>query len=149
MLVSRLRLWKGEVDLSTQYYRDLMLILSYHVIGAINVLFALQNRQVCVGKNQWGIRLLALIAKTARLRVSQHVADMRSTRSSNLREHNQEYHDGKEPTYKYEVVKRFRGDPLGRQLDEAIRIDTHVGISLNDKGEWVRPAGVRIHVEKR
>lgn len=88
-------------------------------------------------------------AKTARLRVSQHVADMRSTRSSNLREHNQEYHDGQEPTYKYEVVKRFRGDPLGRQLDEAIRIDTHAGISLNDKGEWVRPAGVRIHVEKR
>ena len=88
-------------------------------------------------------------AKTARLRVSQHVADMRSTRSSTLPEHNQEYHDGQEPTYKYEVVKRFRGDPLGRQLDEAIRIDTHAGISLNDKGEWVRPAGVRIHVEKR
>ena len=53
-------------------------------------------------------------AKTARLRVSQHVADMRSTRSSNLREHNQEYHNGLEPCYKFEVVRKFRGDPLGR-----------------------------------
>ena len=88
-------------------------------------------------------------AKTARLRVSQHVADMRSTRSSNLREHNQEYHNGLEPCYKFEVVRKFRGDPLGRQLDEAIRIDMHEGVSLNDKGEWVRPAGVRIRVERR
>ena len=88
-------------------------------------------------------------AKTARFRVSQHVADMRSTRSSNLREHNQEYHNGLEPCYKFEVVRKFRGDPLGRQLDEAIRIDMHEGVSLNDKGEWVRPAGVRIRVERR
>ena len=87
--------------------------------------------------------------KTARIRVSQHVDDMRSGRSSNLREHNDEYHSGLEPEYRFEVVKKFPGDPLGRQIDEAVRIDSHTGVSLNDKGEWMRPAAVRIRVERR
>ena len=42
------------------------------------------------------------------------------------------------------VVSRFPGDPLSRQLEEAIRIDQQKGISLNDKAEFVRPAGVRL-----
>ena len=88
-------------------------------------------------------------AVTARKRVAQHVEDMRSKRSSNLREHNDEFHDGIEPNYKFEVVRMFPGDPLGRQLHEAMRIDSHVGTSLNDKGEWLPPAGVRIRVERR
>ena len=88
-------------------------------------------------------------AITARKRVAQHLEDMRSNRSSNLREHNDEFHHGQEPNYKFEVVRMFPGDPLGRQLDEAMRIDSNIGISLNDKGEWLPPAGVRIRVERR
>ena len=46
------------------------------------------------------------------------------------------------------MVGYFPGDILGRQLDEALRIDGEPGKLLNDKREWIRPAGVRINVER-
>ena len=43
------------------------------------------------------------------------------------------------------------GDPLGRQLSEAMNIQAGAkenGYSLNDKGEWVRPAGLEIEIRR-
>ena len=43
-------------------------------------------------------------------------------------------------------MRCFPGDPLGRQLDEALRIFEEVkdkdSVSMNDKLEWQRPAGI-------
>ena len=38
---------------------------------------------------------------------------------------------------------------LARQLDEAIRIAGEEGKLLNDKFEWVRPAGVAISINRK
>ena len=35
-----------------------------------------------------------------------------------------------------EVTKHFKNNPLGRQLDEAKRIQEEAGELLNDKNEW-------------
>ena len=45
--------------------------------------------------------------------------------------------------FKCKVTRVFR-DPLTRQLEEAMRIAGETGILMNDKDEWVRPAGVRV-----
>ena len=44
--------------------------------------------------------------------------------------------------------KAFKDDVLARQLDEAIRIAGEGGNLLNDKFEWVRPAGVAISINR-
>ena len=41
-------------------------------------------------------------------------------------------------------VSRFPGDPLSRPIEDVIRIDHQRGISLNDKAEFVRPAGMKM-----
>ena len=46
------------------------------------------------------------------------------------------------------LVSTFTGDPLTRQLEEAIKIDHQEGISLNDKSEFIRPDGERISVTR-
>ena len=49
------------------------------------------------------------------------------------------------------MVSSHTGDPLGRQLTEAMNIQMAAmcdGYSLNDKGEWVRPAGLEIEVRR-
>ena len=46
------------------------------------------------------------------------------------------------------MVRRYPGDALTRQLDEAAEIYCHEGVSLNDKDEWVRPAYVRVRGER-
>ena len=69
-------------------------------------------------------------------------------KSSNLREHCQQFHQGVIVQFGCAVVKTFPGDPLSRQLKEAILIDSHAGPSMNDKGEWVRPASIRIRAER-
>ena len=50
--------------------------------------------------------------------------------------------------YGYKVDKTFNNDVLARQLDEAIRIAGEEGNLLNDKYEWVRPAGVAISISR-
>ena len=43
------------------------------------------------------------------------------------------------------------GDPLSRQIEEAMRIDKESGrrsVVMNDKREWVRPASVHIRAEQ-
>ena len=87
--------------------------------------------------------------RTARMRCKEHLSALDSkTRSSNLREHCVAFHGGRRVEFACEVVSRFPGDPLTRQLEEAIRIDHQEGISLNDQSEFVRPAGVRISVAR-
>ena len=74
---------------------------------------------------------------------------MRSLRqSSNLRQHCELKKCGEEVKFGCKVVSRFPGDPLTRQVEEAVRIDHQEGISMNDKREFVRPAGVRIRAER-
>ena len=83
--------------------------------------------------------------RTARLRCKEHMKALQSDKeSSNLREHCDQMHGGVRVQFGCGVVSRFPGDPLSRQLEEAIRIDQQKGISLNDKAEFVRPAGVRL-----
>ena len=87
--------------------------------------------------------------RTAKVRCKEHFDAMRSLRqSSNLREHCELIHDGEEVEFGCKVVSRFPGDPLTRQVEEAVRIDHQEGISMNDKHEFVRPAGVRIRAER-
>ena len=70
---------------------------------------------------------------------------MRSVRqSSNLREHCEAEHDGVFVPFGCKVVARYPGDPLSRQIQEAVRIDCQQGTSLNDQSEFTRPAGIRM-----
>ena len=60
-------------------------------------------------------------------------------------------HGGEEVSFRYDIVSVHTGDPLGRQLSEAINIQEGAkedGYSLNDKGEWVRPAGLEIDIRR-
>ena len=83
------------------------------------------------------------------MRCGEHLAAMRSKKqSSNIREHCEAVHDGEEVSFRCAVVFRFPGDPLSRHIQEAVRIDHQEGTSMNDKSEFVRPAGVRIQAER-
>ena len=87
--------------------------------------------------------------RTGKMRCSEHrdaLVDPR--KSSNLREHCQNFHDGRFVKFGFAVVKAFPRDPLSRQLKEALLIDAHQGPSMNDKREWVRPASVKIRAER-
>ena len=55
--------------------------------------------------------------------------------------------DSEEVQFGYEVISRHPGDALTRQLEEVFKISSHIGISLNDKDEWVRPASIRVRGE--
>ena len=68
-------------------------------------------------------------------------------KSSNLREHCDLVHQGRIVDFGYSVVRMFPGDPLSRQIEEAILIDSHGGPSMNDQREFVRPASVRLRAE--
>ena len=62
--------------------------------------------------------------RTARKRCKEHLTALdSSTQSSNLREHWEEVHWGRRVRFDCEVVSRFPGDPLSRQLHEAVRIE--------------------------
>ena len=69
-------------------------------------------------------------------------------KNSNLWEHARDVHNGEKVEYGYKVDKAFKDDVLARQLDEAIRIAGEGGNLLNDKFEWVRPAGVAISINR-
>ena len=80
--------------------------------------------------------------RCARVRIGEHFNALEQGRSSNLREHCEEFHH---VDFKCKVTRVFR-DPLTRQLEEAMcmRIAGDSGILMNDKDEWVRPAGVTV-----
>ena len=54
--------------------------------------------------------------------------------------------------FKFDVTRSFVQDPLARQLDEAKRLQEEAAMSgsvlMNDKLEWVKPAGVSISVSR-
>ena len=84
--------------------------------------------------------------RCARVRVGEHMEALFSGKSSNLREHCEQVHGGEIVPFASKVTRVFK-DPLKRQLEEAYRIRNEPGVSLNDKNEWMRPAGVRVLAE--
>ena len=89
--------------------------------------------------------------KTGRIRCNQHLKAYMNEKNSNLWEHACKFHNRrKDVNFMYEVSSVHTRDPLGRQLTEALSIEA-AGLneySMNDKDEWVRPSGLRIHVER-
>ena len=82
------------------------------------------------------------------IRCGEHARDLKAKKNSRLWEHCQEDHGSKQVEFGYKVVGTFERDVLGRQLDEAIRIEEETGKLMNNKFEWVRPAGVRVTAER-
>ena len=85
--------------------------------------------------------------RCARVRVNEHFDAMERGRSSNLQEHCDTYHNGEKINFRCEVVRAF-GDPLTRQLEEALRIRCESGTLMNDKNEWTRPAGYNLTAQR-
>ena len=107
----------------------------------------------CMNCEQVGVdaSMFGETGRTARIRCGEHLNAYKDPRkSSNLREHANEKHfeEKEDVLFGCEVVKRYPGDALTRQLDEAAQIYCHEGVSLNDKDEWVRPAYVRVRGER-
>ena len=87
--------------------------------------------------------------RCAKVRCGEHAEALkRGDWDSRLWEHCKEVHKGERVEFGYKVVRSFENDVLGRQLDEALRIEKEEGKLLNNKREWVRPAGVRFNVER-
>ena len=89
--------------------------------------------------------------RTGRIRCGEHWKALVDKKNSNLWEHCLSVHGGEEVAFRFDVVSSHTGDPLGRQLTEAMNIQMAAmcdGYSLNDKGEWVRPAGLEIEVRR-
>ena len=89
--------------------------------------------------------------RTGRIRCGEHWKALLDKKKSNLWEHQVAVHGGEEARFKFDVISSHTGDPLGRQLTEAMNIQmaaTFDDYSLNDKGEWVRPAGLEIEVRR-
>ena len=86
--------------------------------------------------------------RCARIRCGEHERAYLSKKNSNLWEHARDVHKGGRVEYGYKVDKTFKDDVLARQLDEAIRIAGEDGYLMNDKNEWVRPAGVSISINR-
>ena len=86
--------------------------------------------------------------RCARLRCGEHEKALLAKKNSNLWEHARDVHNGEKVEYGYKVDKAFKDDVLARQLDEAIRIAGEGGNLLNDKFEWVRPAGVATYINR-
>ena len=59
-------------------------------------------------------------------------------------------HRGEEEEVRFgcAVVAKCPGDALTRQLKEAVLIEQHEGLSLNDKNEWQRPASISVRGER-
>ena len=91
--------------------------------------------------------------RCARVRCNEHRRDLiGKKKSSNLWEHCQRVHNGRIVDFKYEVTRCFMNDPMSRQLDEARRIfreaESGQSTMMNDKNEWVRPAGIVVTVSR-
>ena len=84
-------------------------------------------------------------SRSAKVRCKEHYNALKKKKNSNLYEHLIEMHGGDESIeFGYEVTGVFVKDVLGRQLDEARRIERFGGTRLNDKEEWVQPASVTV-----
>ena len=100
-------------------------------------------------ENGVNVSMYGETGRTGKIRCKEHREALYNLKkSSNLREHCVDVHGGQFIDFSYSVVKTFPGDPLSRQLQEAILIDSHSGPSMNDKREFVRPASVKIRVER-
>ena len=86
--------------------------------------------------------------RCARVRCGEHITALKKKKDSNLWEHCVTKHNGQLVKFGFEVTCQFKNDPLARQLDEAKRIQEETGELLNDKNEWVRPAGLAYHVTR-
>ena len=105
----------------------------------------------CVPCKEQGINVVmdGETGRTAKIRCKEHLDAMKSVvQSSNLREHCEAVHGGVLVPFGCKVVARYPGDPLSRQIQEAVRIDHQDGVSLNDQSEFVRPAGIRISAQR-
>ena len=89
--------------------------------------------------------------RTAADRCGEHISRMRGRAQSNLREHCIAQHEGEFVDFGCAVVSTFNGDPLSRQIEEAMRIDREASsgsVVMNDKREWVRPASIQMRAER-
>ena len=90
--------------------------------------------------------------RCARVRCNEHYDALVRKKNSNLWEQCLEVNGGKTVDFRFNVANTFVRDPLTRQLDEARRILQEASRTdstiMNDKLEWVRPAGVAISVSK-
>ena len=82
------------------------------------------------------------------MRCGEHEKAYFAKKNSNLWEHSRDVHKGEKIEFGYKVDKTLKDDVLTRQLDKAIRIAGEEGNLLNDKNEWVRPAGVAISINR-
>ena len=84
-------------------------------------------------------------SRSSKIRCREHYNALKRKKNSNLYEHLVDMHGGDETVeFGYEVTGVFMKDVLGRQLDEARRIERFGGTRLNDKEEWVQPASVTV-----
>ena len=74
--------------------------------------------------------------KSARVRIGQHIDAYEKGKNSNLYEHCVEKHNGQAVKFECKVTGVFK-DPLSRQLDEALRIQQDVGLTLNNLHAWI------------
>ena len=68
-----------------------------------------------------------------------------------MREHCIAEQEGEFVEFGCAVVLTFAGDPLSRQIEEAVRIDREASsgsVVMNIKREWIRPASIEIRAEK-
>ena len=90
--------------------------------------------------------------RCARVRCNEHFDALMKKKNSNLWDHCVSAHGGNIVDFRFDVSGSFRQDPLSRQLDEARRLMEEAGrdgsVMMNDKLEWVRPAGVSITVNR-
>ena len=89
--------------------------------------------------------------RTAADRCGEHIERIKGKAQSNLREHCFAEHGGEIVKFGCAVVSTFCGDPLSRQIEEAMRIDEEArsgAVVMNDKREWVRPASIQITAER-
>ena len=91
--------------------------------------------------------------RSARIRCSEHYKALEEKKKkSNLWEHVQKFHNGvvTDEMFKFSVLSVHGTDPLSRQLKEALNIEKG-GLTdhfMNDKQEWIRPAGLQFTVER-
>ena len=90
--------------------------------------------------------------RCARIRCNEHFDALMKRKNSNLWEHCMNMHEGRLVDFKFEVTKAFIRDPLARQLDEARRLQEEAkredSVMMNDKLEWVAPAGIIVSVSR-
>ena len=109
---------------------------------------------ICEECEESGVRTVmhGETGRCARVRCNEHYDALVRKKNSNLWEHCLEVHGGKTVNFRFNVANTFVRDPLTRQLDEARRIlqeaSKNDSTIMNDKLEWVRPAGVSISISK-